>query len=95
MLKHINCGYFTGTRTDIVDETGLSGAKISALILGKVPTAFGWFYPPINPEGRFGSLRDDHSPHADKTIYTFYHLSGEKFTGTRADFRKRLAMTLA
>ena len=44
-LKHINGGECTGTRTDIVDESGLSREKISALILGTRKIALGWYYP--------------------------------------------------
>jgi hypothetical protein len=89
-FEHINGGECTGTRTDIADETGLSRGVISALILGNKPTALGWYYPPTNPEGRFGPLAGEDSPHADKTIYTFYHLSGKTFTGTRAAFQKKI-----
>lgn len=86
-FKHIDGAEITGTRTDISDETGLSREKISALILGNRPTASGWYYPPMNPEGRHGPQPGEDSPHADKTIYTFYHLSGETFTGTRVAFK--------
>lgn len=88
-LKHVQGAECTGTRTDIVDETGLSREKISALILGTRNSAFGWFYPAMNPEGLSGYLMGIDNAQSDKTIYTFYHISGETFTGTRIAFEQK------
>jgi hypothetical protein len=79
----------TGNRTVLTERTGLSREKISALVLGVRLNALGWYNPQMNPEGRSGPLTGDDSPHADQSVYSFYHLSGDVFRGTRFTFKEK------
>jgi len=87
-IVHLDGQSITGHRTHIIENTNLGREKLSAILVGTRPTANGWYFPKYNPTGRHGTLSGNDSPSADKNIYNFYHISGEKFTGTQTDFKK-------
>lgn len=87
-LKNINGYIATGNRTELISITKLSRSAITSLLLGDKYSYNGWFYPNKNPSGRYGPLTGNDSPLADKTIYKFFHVSGEVFEGTQADFQE-------
>lgn len=88
---HLDGSQFTGTRVEFSVYTGIKSNIIAKLFQSRNTrkSIKNWSLKPIqlrtptrplhvSPQRRNGNI--------DKNIYAFYHLSGEKFIGTRQEF---------
>ena len=82
---------YTGTRKEFSDFTGIQPKDINKLFQQKNPrkTTHNWSLSPIEIKAHKKkklTCPQRRSTNADVKVYTFYHLMGDTFTGTRTEF---------
>jgi hypothetical protein len=93
LLKNIDGHIATGDRTELISKTNITRSGISALLLGSKKTYNGWYYPQKNPLATVGPPSGIDSPHSDKKIYEFFHMSGKTFKGTQIEFKEKFGLS--
>ena len=82
---------YTGTRKEFSDFTGIQPKDINKLFQQKNPrkTTHNWSLSPIEIKAHKKkklTCPQRRSTNVDVKVYTFYHLMGDTFTGTRTEF---------
>ena len=82
---------YTGTRKEFSDFTGIQPKDINKLFQQKNPrkTTHNWSLSPIETKTHKKknlTCPQRRSTNVDVKVYTFYHLMGDTFTGTRTEF---------
>ena len=82
---------YTGTRKEFSDFTGIQPKDINKLFQQKSPrkTTHNWSLSPIEIKAHKKkklTCPQRRSTNVDVKVYTFYHLMGDTFTGTRTEF---------
>jgi hypothetical protein len=92
-FKNFDGATFSGKRYEIEEQTGLPRKAVCALILGEKLSYNGWYCMATNPKGKSKSdiLSEKQS---SNEVFNLFHYDGNKFTGTRKEFREKFGKRL-
>lgn len=94
-LRHKDGRTVTGRRFELAEATGVSAAKLSALLLGKNKTASEWFDTRLAPDwAAVQKILRDRRP-MDRKPITLYREDGAVWTGIKTEFAEKFGKTLS
>jgi len=88
---HLNGEIFEGTRQDFCNYTNIPAKKVAKLFqkVNARNVVFNWSLKPIEikiPDKKELKYPQKRNTKTDDKVYTFYHVFGDTFTGTRQEF---------
>ena len=88
---HFSGGTFTGTRVEFSDKYSIRAGEVAKLFQSKNKrnTVKNWALTPFKDRARAKKplvCPQRRTSNVDKNIYTFYHVLGDIFSGTRTEF---------